>query len=94
MCAQTQARILHAAGMKGYLHLKAQLLYATALLVVTGSVGAYALDGLHAALPFALGGLGGVLYQLLLQQGADAIPGGMLGSRQVIYLRCRASSHL
>ena len=76
---QTQPRLMHAAGMKGYLHLKAQLLYATACLVAGGSFGLYLVDGWHSALPFAGGGLCGVTYQWLLQRGADAIPGGPFG---------------
>lgn len=88
-----EARILHAAGMKGYLHLKANLLSATASLVAGGSVGAYVVDGWHSAVPFAVGGLGGVGYQWLLQQGADSVAASVLTGRGPYGQVCCAFCH-
>lgn len=58
--------------MADYGSLKARLLIFTALLTLGGSGLVAAASGVEAAVPFALGGAAGLLYQLLLQFGADA----------------------
>jgi len=58
--------------MEDYGDLKSRLLLTTALLTVGGSGVAAIASGMDAAVPFALGGVLGLLYQLLLQFGADA----------------------
>ena len=69
---QEQAAALQSMGLSDYEALKARLLLTTALLTAGGSGIAAAAAGPDAAAPFALGGLAGLLYQLLLQLGADA----------------------
>lgn len=59
-------------GLSDYEGLKSRLLLATALLTAGGSGIAAVTVGPDAAVPFAVGGLAGLLYQLLLQLGADA----------------------
>lgn len=58
--------------MSEYGGLKARLLATTALLTLGGSGVAALASGLDAAVPFAVGGFAGLMYQLLLQLGADA----------------------
>lgn len=58
--------------MSDYESLKARLLLTTALLTAGGSGVAAVTAGPDAAVPFAIGGLAGLMYQLLLQLGADA----------------------
>ena len=70
--AQEQAAALRGAGLGEYADLKGRLLLATALLAAGGSGAAALAGGAAAAVPFALGGAAGVLYQFLLQLGADA----------------------
>eukprot|EP00878_Enallax_costatus_P015731 GHUV01016482.1.p2 GENE.GHUV01016482.1~~GHUV01016482.1.p2 ORF type:complete len:171 (+),score=80.62 GHUV01016482.1:1567-2079(+) len=72
---QEQAAALHSMSMSEYGSLKARLLATTALLTLGGSGVAALASGLDAAVPFALGGCAGLLYQLLLQLGADAAVG-------------------
>lgn len=67
--AQEQAAALYSLNMRQYSALKAQLVGATAVLVGLGSGLAYAAGGRDLALPFALGGTSGVLYQFMLQVG-------------------------
>ena len=62
--------------MQQYNDLKGQLVAATAVLVGMGSALAYAAGGRDLALPFALGGTSGVLYQYMLQVAADSVGGG------------------
>lgn len=69
---QEQAAALKSMGMSDYESLKARLLLTTALLTAGGSGLAAATAGPDAAVPFAIGGLAGLIYQLLLQLGADA----------------------
>lgn len=69
---QEQAAALKSMGMSDYESLKARLLLTTALLTAGGSGLAAVTAGLDAAVPFAIGGLAGLIYQLLLQLGADA----------------------
>ncbi len=64
---QAQAAQLYRLNMTQYRQLKAQLVAATAVLVGLGSGMAYAAGGRDLALPFALGGASGVLYQYMLQ---------------------------
>ncbi|KAF8059173.1 hypothetical protein HT031_005345 [Scenedesmus sp. PABB004] len=71
-----QAAALQALSLSDYGELKSRLLLTTALLTLGGSGVAALASGVHAALPFALGGVAGLLYQLLLQVGADAAVGG------------------
>lgn len=59
-------------GLSDYESLKGRLLLTTALLTAGGSGVAAVAAGPDAAAPFAIGGLSGLLYQLLLQLGADA----------------------
>lgn len=66
---QAQAAQLYRMNMAQYRQLKAQLVAATAVLVGLGSGMAYAAGGRDLALPFALGGASGVLYQYMLQVG-------------------------
>ena len=67
---QEQAAALYRMNMQQYGALKAQLIGATAVLVGLGSALAYAAGGRDLALPFALGGTSGMLYQYLLQARA------------------------
>jgi hypothetical protein len=71
-CTQEQAAALHALSLADYSHLKVRLLLTTALLTLGGSGIAAVWQGLDAAIPFAVGGTAGLVYQLLLQLGADA----------------------
>jgi hypothetical protein len=77
LCIQEQAAALHSMGMMDYFELKGRLLLTTGALVATGSVISFSAGGVAAAGPFAAGGLAGLMYQYLLQQGVDAIPGGL-----------------
>ncbi|KAL6746417.1 hypothetical protein V8C86DRAFT_1524294 [Haematococcus lacustris] len=74
--SQAQASSLRAASLSAYQQLKAQLLTATALLALAGAALSGLLAGRDAALPFALGGLAGCVYQWLLQQGVEGLVGG------------------
>lgn len=67
-----QAAALRCASMSDYKDMKQRLLVATALLTAGGSGIAALASGPAAAVPFALGGCAGLLYQYLLQVGADA----------------------
>ncbi|KAI8473164.1 MAG: hypothetical protein J3K34DRAFT_519180 [Monoraphidium minutum] len=70
-----QAAALRSAGLSEYSDLKQRLLLATALLTAGGSGIAALASGAAAAVPFALGGCAGLVYQYLLQVGADsAVP--------------------
>jgi hypothetical protein len=69
---QEQAAALKSMGLSDYESMKARLLVATALLTAGGSGVAALTAGPDAAVPFALGGMAGLMYQLLLQLGADA----------------------
>ncbi|EFN54594.1 hypothetical protein CHLNCDRAFT_135440 [Chlorella variabilis] len=68
-----QAAHLYSLNMQQYSELKGQLLAATAVLVALGSALAYAAGGRDLALPFALGGASGMLYQYMLQASAGAV---------------------
>lgn len=70
---QEQAAHLYSLNMQQYSELKGQLLAATAVLVALGSALAYAAGGRDLALPFALGGASGMLYQYMLQASAGAV---------------------
>lgn len=72
---KAQASQLHRMNMQQYRELKAQLVAATAVLVGLGSGLAYAAGGRDLALPFALGGASGVLYQYMLQVAVDNVGG-------------------
>lgn len=69
---QEQAAALKSMGLSDYESLKARLLLTTAVLTAGGSGIAALTAGPDAAVPFAVGGLAGIIYQLLLQLGADA----------------------
>ncbi|PRW45591.1 lipase PLAT LH2 family [Chlorella sorokiniana] len=71
-----QAAALYRLNMEQYTSLKGQLLAATAVLVGLGSALAYAAGGRDLALPFALGGVSGMLYQYMLQAAADSVGTG------------------
>lgn len=58
--------------MTEYTELKQRLLMITALLTMGGSGIAALAVGVDAAIPFAVGGMAGVIYQFLLQIGVDA----------------------
>jgi hypothetical protein len=73
---QEQAAALYRLNMEQYTSLKGQLLAATAVLVGLGSALAYAAGGRDLALPFALGGASGMLYQYMLQAAADSVGTG------------------
>lgn len=62
--------------MAEYGQLKGRVLVTTALLTLAGSGVAALASGADAAVPFALGGAAGLLYQMLLQLGADAAVAG------------------
>ncbi|KAF6257027.1 hypothetical protein COO60DRAFT_1526268 [Scenedesmus sp. NREL 46B-D3] len=70
-----QAAVLQAMSLADYSALKSRLLVTTALLTLGGSGIATLASGVDAAVPFAVGGAAGFLYQLLLQLGADAAHG-------------------
>jgi hypothetical protein len=72
---QEQAAVLQAMSLADYSALKSRLLLTTALLTLGGSGVAAIASGVDAAVPFAIGGMAGLLYQLLLQLGADAAVG-------------------
>lgn len=76
---KAQAAQLYRLNMAQYRQLKAQLVAATAVLVGLGSGLAYAAGGRDLALPFALGGASGVLYQYMLQVAADSVGSGAAG---------------
>ncbi|KAG1655963.1 hypothetical protein FOA52_005218 [Chlamydomonas sp. UWO 241] len=67
-----EAQALRLGGMQAYASTKQRLLLATAALTACGSGVAIVIGGPSAALPFALGGAAGLVYQLLLQIGVDA----------------------
>lgn len=68
-----QAAVMRNAGMSEYETLKSAILTRTAVLTLLGT-GVFALtSGLDAAIPFATGGVVGVLYQWLLQQYVDSL---------------------
>lgn len=69
---QEQAAALKSMGLSDYENLKSRLLLTTALLTAGGSGIAAVTSGADAAIPFALGGVAGLVYQALLQVGADA----------------------
>jgi hypothetical protein len=69
---QEQAAVLQAMSLADYSALKSRLLITTALLTLGGSGVAAVASGVEAAVPFAIGGMAGLLYQVLLQLGADA----------------------
>ncbi len=69
--------------MAQYDELKGRLLLATASLVAMGTGLSYLLAGLPLAVPFAAGGGLGVVYQIMLQQGVDALPLDGLDASQV-----------
>lgn len=73
---KAQAAQLYRMNMAQYRQLKAQLVAATAVLVGLGSGMAYAAGGRDLALPFALGGASGVLYQYMLQVAVDSVGSG------------------
>lgn len=64
--------MLHQLSMVDYETMKLRLLMTTALLTAGGSGVAALAAGADAAVPFAIGGVAGLLYQWLLQLGADA----------------------
>ncbi|KAK9828601.1 hypothetical protein WJX72_000987 [[Myrmecia] bisecta] len=72
--SKEQAAALHRMGMLDYSELKSRLNIATSALVVIGTGVAYTVGDWEVALPFAMGGMGGLFYQWSLQQGVDAIP--------------------
>lgn len=74
--------------MAQYDELKGRLLLATASLVAMGTGVAYLLAGLPLAVPFVVGGGLGVAYQLMLQQGVDALP--LDTTTDAVQVRCRA----
>lgn len=67
-----QAATLRRMGLNEYVELKQRLLLLTAALTVGGSSVAALASGMEAAVPFALGGLAGLVYQYLLQLGVEA----------------------
>ncbi|KAL4855806.1 hypothetical protein ACK3TF_003579 [Chlorella vulgaris] len=71
-----RAAQLYSLNMQQYAEMKGQLIAATAVLVGLGSALAYAVGGRDLALPFALGGTSGMLYQYMLQVAADGVGGG------------------
>lgn len=75
-----QAAALRCASMSDYKDMKQRLLVATALLTAGGSGIAALASGPAAAVPFALGGCAGLLYQYLLQVGADAAVASSTGA--------------
>ncbi|KAL4427631.1 hypothetical protein ABPG75_001720 [Micractinium tetrahymenae] len=77
--SKAQAAQLYRLNMAQYRQLKAQLVAATAVLVGLGSGLAYAAGGRDLALPFALGGASGVLYQYMLQAAVDGVGSGAAG---------------
>mmetsp|Transcript_9475 Transcript_9475/g.31083 ORF Transcript_9475/g.31083 Transcript_9475/m.31083 type:complete len:383 (+) Transcript_9475:141-1289(+) len=68
---------LRARALAEYEALKAKLLGVTALLVAAGTAGMSVGLGDAAAINFAAGGAGGLLYTALLARGVDAIGGGL-----------------
>lgn len=71
---QNQARALHEAGMGKYSQFKKRVLEANLSLVGIGTGLCWTFAGNEAALDFAYGGAGGLIYMSLLQHGADALP--------------------
>jgi hypothetical protein len=93
---QEQAAVMQAVGSAEYGALKDRLLLTTAAMGAGGSALAAALAGPDVALPFAIGGAAGLLYQWLLQQGADSL-GGEPQQQQPAYsgaMQVRARGHL
>lgn len=70
---QEEAAAVQRMSLSSYGQLKQRLLLATALLTAGGSGLAAAASGVDAAIPFALGGLAGLLYLFTLQAGTDAM---------------------
>ncbi len=68
-----RAAQLYSLNMQQYAEMKGQLIAATAVLVGLGSALAYAAGGRDLALPFALGGTSGMLYQYMLQVQVDCL---------------------
>jgi len=73
--SKDQAKVLHALGMFDYDAYKGRLTVTTAALVSIGTVSATLAYGWDAAAPFAVGGLAGLIYLVLLQRSVDAIGG-------------------
>eukprot|EP00197_Chlamydomonas_leiostraca_P012179 CAMPEP_0202865592 /NCGR_PEP_ID=MMETSP1391-20130828/6246_1 /ASSEMBLY_ACC=CAM_ASM_000867 /TAXON_ID=1034604 /ORGANISM="Chlamydomonas leiostraca, Strain SAG 11-49" /LENGTH=472 /DNA_ID=CAMNT_0049545451 /DNA_START=150 /DNA_END=1569 /DNA_ORIENTATION=+ len=67
------ASAIHTMSMSEYDNMKHRLLSTTTLLTISGTAVAGIGAGMDAALPFALGGMAGIAYQWLLQQGVDNI---------------------
>lgn len=70
---QNQARALHEAGMGKYSQFKKRVIEANISLVGIGTGLAWTLAGNSAALDFAYGGAGGLIYMSLLQHGTDTL---------------------
>jgi len=71
LLTHAEAAALRDGGMEAYASTKRKLLAATFALTAGGSGVAGLIGGPGAALPFAIGGAAGLLYQLLLQVGVD-----------------------
>jgi len=71
--SKEQAAALRDMSLSEYSSMKQRLLMTTLLLTISGSGVAALAAGLDAAAPFALGGLVGVVYQWMLQQGVDSL---------------------
>ncbi len=71
---QGEAAAVYLQGMEDYSGLKQRSLLLAAALTLSGSVIASVLSGagIQGGLPFAVGGAAGLLYQVLLQAGAEA----------------------
>lgn len=72
-----QASRLHTVNMQEYEKLKSKLLLTTATLASGGSAGVLAFGGTELAVPFAMGGLAGVVYQIILQKNVDKVGAGL-----------------
>lgn len=70
---RSQAHALHEAGMDRYSMFKKRAIQANLSLVSIGTGLVWTFAGDYAALDFAFGGAGGLIYNALLQRGADAV---------------------
>lgn len=70
---RSQAHALHEAGMDKYSMFKQRAIEANLSLVSIGTGLVWTFAGDYTALEFALGGAGGLVYNALLQKGADAV---------------------
>jgi hypothetical protein len=70
---QEQASVLRAMNLSEYDDLKQRMIVNAGVLTMAGTVAIAVAAGLDAAGSFALGGLVGIIYQLMLQQGVDGL---------------------